>query len=95
MALAGKTLRCRSGRWRSVLFCPRFKLQTAAHASVHPSALPARRDRPPKGDEWLHEVKFDGYRIQLQKAGEEARILSKNGHNFSNRFPGLIAQLKY
>ena len=48
------------------------------------------RDRPPKGDGWLHEVKFDGYRAQLHKAGKATVIYSKNGRDFSNRFPGIV-----
>ena len=32
-------------------------------------AQPALSDRPPHGHGWVHEVKFDGYRVQLHKAG--------------------------
>jgi hypothetical protein len=34
-------------------------------------------------------VKFDGYRCQPHKTGEEAIIFSKNGRDFTNRFPGI------
>ena len=34
-----------------------------------PPCEPTQRDRPPNGDAWLHEVKFDGYRMQAHKAG--------------------------
>ena len=43
----------------------------------------------PAGDAWLHEVKFDGYRCQLHKAGDDVVIFSKNGREFTNRFPGV------
>jgi bifunctional non-homologous end joining protein LigD len=56
-------------------------------------AQPSLRDRPPKGDGWLHEVKFDGYRAQLHKAGNSAIVYSKNGREFSNRFPGILHAL--
>ena len=52
-------------------------------------AQPALRVRPPAGDAWLHEVKFDGYRCQLHKIGNDAVIFSKNGRDFTNRFPGI------
>jgi len=58
-------------------------------------ALPTLRDRTPKGSDWTCEVKFDGYRVQLHKAGDDARILSKNGTDFSGRFPRLVSQLKH
>jgi bifunctional non-homologous end joining protein LigD len=50
-------------------------------------AQPVQRDRPPKGAEWVHEVKFDGYRCQLHRTGKDARVYSKNGSDFNSRFP--------
>jgi bifunctional non-homologous end joining protein LigD len=41
------------------------------------------------GDAWLHEVKFDGYRCQLQKAGKDVVIFSRNRREFSDRFPRI------
>ena len=41
---------------------------------------------------WLHEVKFDGYRIQVHKVGSRVVIYSRNGRDFTERFPS-IAQL--
>jgi len=52
-------------------------------------AKPVLRIRPPTGDAWLHEVKFDGYRCQLHKAGDEVVIFSKNGREFTNQFRGI------
>jgi bifunctional non-homologous end joining protein LigD len=52
-------------------------------------AQPALRVRPAAGDAWLHEVKFDGYRCQLHKAGDDVVIFSRNGREFTNRFPGI------
>ena len=52
--------------------------------------LPTLRRSPPKGAGWAHEVKFDGYRIQLHKRGPEAVVYSKNGMDFSARFPAMV-----
>ena len=41
----------------------------------------------------IHEVKHDGYRVQLHKSGRSAVIYSKNGREFSNRFPGILHAL--
>jgi bifunctional non-homologous end joining protein LigD len=60
-----------------------------------PPAQPVLRERPPKGDRWLHEVKFDGYRVQLHKTGREVTIYSRNGADFTNRFPSLAYILRY
>ena len=57
-------------------------------------AAPTLRDRPPKGEAWLHEVKFDGYRLQLHKDGTNVCIFSRNGADFSGRFPAIAYALK-
>jgi bifunctional non-homologous end joining protein LigD len=36
-----------------------------------PPCEPTLRDRAPKGEGWVYEVKFDGYRMQVHKAGTE------------------------
>jgi bifunctional non-homologous end joining protein LigD len=50
-------------------------------------------DAPPPGGEWLHEIKFDGYRAIAAVAGENARIYTRNGHDWSGRFAQLIPPL--
>ena len=57
-------------------------------------AQPALRDRPPKGEAWLHEVKFDGYRVQLHKAGKDVVIFSRNGADFTWRWPAILYALQ-
>lgn len=47
-------------------------------------------DRPPEGSEWVHEIKFDGYRMQMRVAGGEARLLTRKGLDWTDRF-GRIA----
>jgi bifunctional non-homologous end joining protein LigD len=37
------------------------------------------------GEQWLHEIKFDGWRIQLHKYGRSAAAFTKNGHDHSSR----------
>jgi bifunctional non-homologous end joining protein LigD len=39
----------------------------------------------------LYELKFDGYRVQLHKAGLSSAIYGKNGGDFSRRFPAVAA----
>ena len=53
---------------------------------------PIRTKEVPAGDGWLHEVKFDGYRVQAHKVGSRVLIYSRNEHDFTERFPS-IAQL--
>jgi len=53
---------------------------------------PIRAKEVPAGDGWVHEVKFDGYRVQAHKIGSRVVLYSRNGHDFTDRFPS-IAQL--
>jgi bifunctional non-homologous end joining protein LigD len=43
------------------------------------------------GEEWTHELKLDGYRVQLHEPGRAVTIYSKNGADFTRRVPGDIA----
>jgi bifunctional non-homologous end joining protein LigD len=56
---------------------------------VSPS-LASLGDRPPEGDDWLHEVKFDGYRVQAQVRDRIARLLTRTGLDWTARFPSAI-----
>ena len=56
-------------------------------------ALPTLRSAPPHGEQWLHEVKVDGWRIQLHKHGRSAGAFTKNGHDHSNRVRWMIDAL--
>lgn len=51
-------------------------------------------DKPPAGDEWLHELKFDGYRMLCFLSRGKARFLSRNGKDWTEKFPNLSASLK-
>ena len=57
-----------------------------ASAFVLPS-LPILKSVPPTGDGWIHEVKFDGWRVQLHKDGDQVTVYSRNGSDFTARFP--------
>ena len=43
----------------------------------------------PRGDAWLHEPKFDGYRMQVVKGGRQVRLYSRNGLEWTHRLPSF------
>jgi len=49
-------------------------------------------DRTPEGAGWIHEIKFDGYRMQLRVDQGEATLLTRKGLDWSGKFPNLIAE---
>ena len=46
-------------------------------------------DRPPNGAGWVHEVKFDGYRIQMSIENGEVRLKTRAGLDWTHRFAGV------
>jgi bifunctional non-homologous end joining protein LigD len=46
---------------------------------------------PPKGAGWAHEIKFDGYRMQMRTAGGASTLLTRKGLDWSDRFPAIVS----
>jgi len=51
-------------------------------------------DKPPRGDEWLHELKFDGYRLLCHLERGHARFWTRNENDWTAKFPGLGKAVK-
>ena len=47
---------------------------------------------PPSGEEWLHEVKFDGYRIQAHVDGGKVKLFTRSGLDWTGRFGDAMVQ---
>ncbi|MBY3067481.1 ATP-dependent DNA ligase [Rhizobium laguerreae] len=45
--------------------------------------------RPPKGDDWVYEIKWDGYRLSVHIEPRRIRILTRGGHDWTDRFPAI------
>ncbi len=49
-------------------------------------ALASSIDRVPSGERWIHEIKFDGYRVQVHLANEAITVFTRRGHDWTKRF---------
>lgn len=81
---------------------PATASNTPAATLVDPSQIPGSRkarfpekieaqlatlvDEPPRGDEWVHEMKFDGYRILAEVRDGKVRLWTRNGKEWTDRF---------
>ncbi len=54
-----------------------------------PPQLARLVERPPEGEGWGHEIKIDGYRLQLHVAGGEARLYTRKGLDWTDKFTGI------
>ena len=59
--------------------------------SAFEPCIPTRGTTVPDRPEWIHEIKHDGYRLIIQRDGKRVRLFTRNGHDWSDRFP-LIAE---
>jgi bifunctional non-homologous end joining protein LigD len=49
-------------------------------------------ERPPSGEGWCHEIKFDGYRVQLRVEDGEARLRTRKGLNWTDKFAAIAKE---
>jgi bifunctional non-homologous end joining protein LigD len=54
--------------------------------------LCASVDRPPNGEGWCHEIKFDGYRVQLRVEDGEAVLKTRKGLDWTEKFPAIAEE---
>lgn len=59
------------------------------HSAFIVPSQPVLRKQPPSGPQWIHEVKFDGWRAQLHKTGEEVVIFTRKGNDYTKFFPAI------
>ena len=74
--------RCRPPRPRTVArSCPISSSRSCA----------SRVERPPTGAGWVHEIKFDGYRMQLRVEDGKATLRTRKGLDWTDKFPAIAS----
>jgi bifunctional non-homologous end joining protein LigD len=73
--------------WRS----SRGRLLNAPAAFIHP-CQPTVAKQPPSGPGWAHELKHDGYRLQIHIRDGRIRLYTINGYDWSNRYPLIVEE---
>jgi bifunctional non-homologous end joining protein LigD len=64
-------------------------LQRTPTGFIEP-CLPYPAERPPFGPDWVHEIKHDGYRLTARRDPVGIRLLTRNGHDWSPRYPAIV-----
>jgi bifunctional non-homologous end joining protein LigD len=62
-------------------------------AFLEPS-LASLCDTPPTGPKWVHEIKYDGYRMQARIAGQDIRLLTRKKLDWTKRFRSIAVALE-
>jgi bifunctional non-homologous end joining protein LigD len=68
---------------------PAAKTKSAAPPSFIAPQLCQSVERPPAGEGWVHEIKFDGYRVQMRVAGGEVTLKTRKGLDWTERFSAI------
>jgi hypothetical protein len=59
--------------------------------TLYTFSLPTKADKVPAGCDWIHEIKYDGYRMMLIRDQDRVRLISWGGHDWAKRFPLIAA----
>jgi ATP-dependent DNA ligase len=71
---------------------PKLRSRTLPAGFIAP-CLPTNASQPPSGEEWLHEIKWDGFRVIARKEGKRVRLYSRPGNDLTYRFPLIVEAL--
>ena len=66
-------------------------LRTATPAINFEPCIPTQADRPPSGPGWVHEIKHDGFRLVARRDPAGVHLITRNGHDWSDRYPTVLA----
>ncbi|MBW3568232.1 MAG: DNA ligase D, partial [Proteobacteria bacterium] len=77
---------------------PRARKLVGARKKAFPKAIEPQLATPvddaPRGNDWIHEIKVDGYRVMAYLQNGKVKLLTRNGHDWTHRFPELAAELE-
>ena len=93
-----KNLEKRDGLPLAKITTARIQKLTGARKAAMPEFLAPQLAtlvrEPPEGDEWFHELKFDGYRMLCHLKRGQSRFWSRNGKDWTEKFPNVAEALK-
>ena len=52
--------------------------------------IPTRGTKVPHTPDWLHEIKYDGYRLRVERNGDRVRLITRSGYDWTKRYPWIV-----
>ena len=52
--------------------------------------IPTRGIKVPSSPDWLHEIKYDGYRMRVERDGDRVRLITRGGYNWTKCYPWIV-----
>ena len=53
-------------------------------------SLPTNSAIVPSDPDWIHEVKYDGYRLRVERDGDHVRLIAHGGYDWTRRYPWIV-----
>jgi bifunctional non-homologous end joining protein LigD len=66
------------------------RMITVRPSGYIPPCIPSRAAKPPAGRDWVHEIKHDGYRLQVRRDDDAVRLFTRRGYDWSGRYPAIV-----
>jgi len=68
----------------------------AGNANVRPIELQLARlvDDAPEGEHWIHETKYDGFRVLIERRGPRVQLSSRNGLDWTDKLPHIAQAVR-
>jgi bifunctional non-homologous end joining protein LigD len=91
----GEAAEARAGRKQTARASPAKAMRPRKVASMPDFVAPELCmpvDRPPGGEGWGHEIKFDGYRVQLRVEDGKASLKTRKGLDWTEKFPAIAEE---
>jgi bifunctional non-homologous end joining protein LigD len=48
------------------------------------------RHQSTRSPDWLHEIKYDGYRLRVERDGDLVRLITRGGYDWTKRYPWIV-----
>ncbi|MET3997585.1 ATP-dependent DNA ligase [Bradyrhizobium sp. S3.9.2] len=72
-----------------IVSCVSGKAYQASDAGLHSAPAYHPQDESPAGEDWIHEIKYDGYRVQSHIDWDSRKAFTRNGHNWISKFSAI------
>jgi bifunctional non-homologous end joining protein LigD len=74
----------------------RLRTQVPPLGFIEP-CQPSSAPKPPSGPDWVHEIKYDGFRLMAWREGDRVRLFTRGGFDWADRYSAIaraVAELK-
>ncbi len=89
-----KKMSGKKNQWLLIKRTDSIKAPTLTKINFVEPQLALLVDKPPKGKDWIHEIKLDGYRVQAHIANDGISLFTRKGFEWSEKFKGLLPTLR-